>query len=125
MKKAKEFLSALEEQKHVYEVDLGFSIQGIVRTPAIKVFALIGGEDLGAEGVHIIHLTPHKVAFTGRKTIEVYDAAGPDEARRRFEKLSAKDVDLDLYVGEDYLTSGFETEIESFEVKIHEVRQIE
>lgn len=110
-----------EEQKY-WSVEVEYEVAISVYTQALSVTLNGASEEFGSEEAG---LSPAKIKFSGAKTFEV-PGVSEEEVRKRFEDLSSGEGwDLTYYIGGEYITEGFDGEVESAEVRVVSIEAAE
>lgn len=115
------FYDMINEQKKYWEVEVEYDVAVLVRPRTLFVNLDGGYEEFASKP---ISFAPVGVNFRGAKTFEV-EAVSEEEARKKFEDLKdASKWSMDFYAGDEYITEGFEGEIESAEIKVTSVEEL-
>jgi len=128
MNRSKRILGILEQEvekkiqektEKAFEVEIEYEIEAVVSGAGLNLELEIGSNEIGREPVQF----ESRVTFKGSKTFEVY---GKDEAaaRKQFDISRKEYINFTLYSGQDYLSEGFNIEIDDAKVKVIRVEEL-
>jgi hypothetical protein len=118
---AQKFYDKINEQKKWWSVEVEYDVAVLVRPQTLFVNLDGGYEEFASKP---ISFAPVGVNFRGARTFEV-EAVSEEEARKKFEDLKdASKWSMDFYAGDEYITEGFEGEVESAEIKVTSVEEL-
>jgi hypothetical protein len=116
------FYNMINEQKKWWNVEVEYDVSLLIQPQTLTVHLDGSTESFGSKSVKF---SPVQVNIKGRKTFEV-EASSEGEARKRFEDLNSnKDWEASLYVGDEYISGGFESRVENAEVKVISIEESE
>lgn len=102
-----------------FQVEVEYEVRALIYGRGINVALEMAGEDFGSESVDI----KDTIIFKGKKTFEI-EATDEAAAKKRFEGVSEKNVDLSVYAGDEYMTEGFSVDVDSVHVKVISIEEL-
>lgn len=102
-----------------FEVEIEYEIEAVVSGAGLNLELEIGSNEIGKEPVYF----ESRIMFKGSKTFEVY-GKDANAVKKQFDVSGMKYIDLSLYSGQDYLTEGFNIEIDDAKVKVIRVEEL-